>query len=363
MHNYFLRKLVPMNKLKISISCIALSMLTLQSCKKKDEAVTTTETTTTKTAAANTGEETKSLTVEELSKGVAIKGAIEKTGTPPAPNSDLDFQMNSEKQQGIQNEGFDIKFTSSEDIAGAYIRLADVDGNKVDGYIDVPVTKRNSRPTNKSTHKKSVFGRSTVSEITSNEYEIDIDFEETLSPGKFCYFICLYNASNQISQIQERCVTVEEWGGNDALVGTWKLIGEKKGYYYFCNNGDSVFLKDKIISSEDLITFNADGTYYLTYKEEWKDYDLDVSLENCSLIYEDTLSKNDGISKGQWAYDGVVNSLTIVEYEFIDNIEPEDSEVYNEGELVLDKIGVSITGNQLVLTDKEDDEEITFTKQ
>ncbi|TRX49207.1 hypothetical protein FNH22_27575 [Fulvivirga sp. M361] len=44
-------------------------------------------------------------------------------------------------QEGFLTSGFDITFSSTSIIAGAYIQLLDVNGNKADGYFDVTASK------------------------------------------------------------------------------------------------------------------------------------------------------------------------------------------------------------------------------
>lgn len=358
-----------MRKFKTSVFCIAISMLALNSCKKKEEATVVEENNTVTTETSN-GDENKKLTVTELTTGVKVEGATEKTGTPPAPNSQLDFQMNSEKQQGILNEGFDIKFTSTEQIAGAYIRLADVDGNKMEGYLDVPVSIKNERPTKANSTKEKKFSRPNVAS-TANEYEIDVDFEKSLSPGKFCYFICLYNASGQISPIQERCITVEAWGGDSKIVGSWKFTHfsdnseDVFSYYIPCQSGDSVQVKDSILVDDWILTIYENGTYKEDIISEMYEVDYDKAYDNCTYNLENTISKQDDTYKGNWAYDSENNTFTAIDYEVIDNIDPSESEIYDDGELYLDKSPIVITGNKLELQDFDGENSVTayFTKQ
>lgn len=362
-----------MRKFKISISCIALAMLTLNSCKKKEEATVTNDNTS--SVATNTGDENKKLSVTELSSGVKIVGSTEKTGTPPAPNSQLDFQMTTDSDQGIRNEGFDIKFASNEQIAGAYIRFADVDGNKVDGYIDVPVSlgsERSARNVDTKSKDNRALRLSATDSTSSSayEYEIDVDFEKTLTPGRFCYFICLYNASGQISPIQERCVTVEEWGGDSKIVGAWKFTkfsddSDEYSYYIPCESGDSVLVTDSLLVNDWVLTIYDNGTYKEQFVTESYEANYDSSYSTCTPQLENTVSKYDEIYKGNWAYDSENNTFTAIDYEVIDNLDPSESEVYDEGDLYLDRVPVIINGNELQLQNIDGENSVTayFTKQ
>ncbi|MEM1136683.1 MAG: hypothetical protein AAGI07_12675 [Bacteroidota bacterium] len=317
---------------------------------------------------ANTQNQTeeRAIPVAQLASGIAIENGTKKNGTAPVPTGSLDFQINTENQEAFLNSGFTINFSSTDNVAGAYIQFKDAEGNNIDGYFDVPLTSifANARITK---NKKSKIQRKRTTE--DEGIEIDVDFSTAIEAGTFCYDICVYDDNGNISQIEEVCVEVEAWGGNATIVGEWIFdrydpIDEDEETFtqtIYCENGDSIENVAYYIQEESEWTFvlNADGSYYERYDEVEKSIDFDESVENCTAIYE-TIEEDEKYS-GYWAFNEAAGTLTVIDFKYENLSFPEENEEYDEGDLYFEGVKAEVIAGELVLTETftEDGETIT----
>jgi hypothetical protein len=328
--------------------CFAIS---LSSCDKDDDGLNDEQILANEQNAA----EDRKIPTTELEKNVKIVGANFIVGTAPAPTGSVDFKLQGSNDRAQLKTGFNIKLESSDDnIAGAYIQLLDTDKNKVNGYLQVPKSAFTYGRL-KGEESKGIFGLRTK-ELDENE--IDINFEDGLEPGTFCYEICLYDADSNVSTIQEVCVEVESWGGNADLVGTWKFNEAEsdledisfEDYYKYCNNGDSILIEYMAIYEDVTITFDNKGNY-----EEGGIVNFPnavFSAENCSVIYEDDDSEK---ASGRWSFNEDNQTLVVVTFIYI--YPNNDIEEIENGELYFENDAVSIINNKLTITFLPDDEE------
>lgn len=310
----------------------------------------------------NAAEEDK-IPVSTLSEGIIIEGATINDGTPPTPNSDLNFNLSTDKQEAFQGSGFTILFTSTDAIEGAYIVFKDVDGTASDSYFDVPYTSFNGGRISKKTKKSNVLSLSN-SRVTEDGIEIDIDFGAEIPAGQFCYDICLYDAANNVSQAQTVCVTVEAWGGNASIVGEWIFdryepadIEENNIDTLYCTN-DNTLVYDystSEIRSEWTFALNQDGSYFELYDDVYKELDYQKSITDCELIYSEEQSEQDKYS-GFWAFNEEDQSLTVVDFKYEDLLDPLQNEEYEDGSVYLEGVKAEVINDQLVLTDSDDGE-------
>lgn len=350
-----------MKTLKLSLVLFAFTFLVFTSCKKDegsfiegDEQIA---------AEQNATEKTK-ISAATLESSIEVEGATKNTGTPPAPNSNLDFQLDTSKTEAFQNSGLTIGFSSNDNIAGAYIQLKDVDGTPTDSYFNV--SQFSNKTADKKTKKKLFFN----SELTDNkakltENKIDINFGSNIPAGQFCYDICLYDANNNISQIQTVCVTVEAWGGNAALVGEWVFdrgepdnSDEKETFN--CSNGQSFEALYSLIENEVIsLKFAEDGTYTENYYSEDRYLDYSASTSSCSAIYDEVEIDNYKLT-GNWAYNVNENTLTVVQFKFEDLVNGSE-EVFQDGELYFEGFTVEASNNnQLILSYSDFGENFKF---
>ncbi|MDO5969927.1 hypothetical protein Q4Q35_08905 [Flavivirga aquimarina] len=124
-----------------------------------------------------------------MNSDISIDGATQNQGTPPAPNSNLNLELNSNQAEAFQNTGFNLKFSTTEtNIAGAYLLFKDSDDNTASGHFDISVSSFN---TNKSVDIKTNKSQKNRGPLKSNktlidgEYEIDVDLKTLSQLGSF----------------------------------------------------------------------------------------------------------------------------------------------------------------------------------
>jgi hypothetical protein len=299
-------------------------------------------------AEQNTTESDK-ISSETLEQGVLIDGAAKQTGNPPPPNSNLNFQI-APKQIGIQQAGVKISFAStSADIAGAYIRFKDVDGNGATSYFDIPAAVFGNKAAKKTLfEKKSRVLESKKVDGTS----INVKFTSVIPAGEFCYDICIYDSANNISAIQTVCVTVEAWGGNSDVVGDWILVSDSGIYQeeINCNNGNVITIDSELYKEREIIvSFAQDGNYNSENRTESAYYDYNETQNTCTPVYEDYM-KDEISVYGNWAYNEENNELFIVALKFVDLNTQEVIEEVEFGKVVSDGLSIKeVTTDRLVI--------------
>lgn len=293
-----------------------------------------------------------------LESGIIINGATNNSGNPPSPNSNLDFNITSNSQKGFQSSGFDIKFSSNADVAGAYIRFKDVDGNVTADYFDVPASSFGTSFSNKGSFANSSIINKKIESTTlvnkNSETVINVDLKTTVPAGEFCYDICLYDSQNNVSTIETVCVTIEAWGGNAQLVGKWKLeeiTDIDDTFDIDCNNGGTInVLESNIISQDILVYFNEDGSYNDSQKGETVYLDYSASAETCTVVYSTDSEKMDEERYGNWAFDEDDNRITIVLFSIKDLLDSNNSVDYEFGDKFFDGLFIKeITETKLVI--------------
>lgn len=304
----------------------------------------------------------------EVVSKLNIQGAMIINDAAPAPNGTIDFSLISTSTATI-SEGFDIKFNTLENIAGAYLLISDEDGNLASSYFDIPESAFTSLQPNSTNRFQSIFDSPSNNKRNGGEdLTITINnFLESLSNGIFCYQLCVYDSNGNISVPQTQCVTIETLGGNDFLVDRWDLnrfqefddgvnfsVGLNEEYcdgeIFTCENGNSITLSYCYTFNEFYMTLNIDGTYRLFLEESDTNFDLSASLSSCSTVSEpDGLYQYD--SEGIWAFNESNGKLLMAEYFFRSN---ENGEIFEEfygagnAQLLFDT-PIEIIGNTFVL--------------
>ena len=317
----------------------------------------------------NATEETK-IPTSTLETGIEIEGATKETGTPPSPNSDLNFELNTDLTEAFQGSGLRIEFSSTESISGAYIQFKDLDGNVASNYFDVSSSffyRDNGRLERKAEPTKKSLSNARVAQDFNDQ--IEVDFGSNVPAGQFCYDICLYDASNNVSQIQTVCVTVEAWGGNASIVGEWIIdITELNDYYkgtISCTNGQTIEV-DYWQNTKDESTFalNDDGTYFEIYDVEGRELDYFATQSACSATYGD-VEQDNGKYSGNWAYNEEDQTLTVIDFKYEDLLDASNNEEYEDGSLSFEGVKAEVISDQLVLskTDDGDTSKLYFNRK
>ena len=337
---------------------------TFLSCSKDDSSNPETETETESIADSQNATEETIIPVTTLNSGISIENASKETGTPPSPNSDLNFDLNTNLTEAFQSTGLKIKFSSTDAITGAYILFKDLEGNASGDYFDVPSSAFETSYSNKkTTSRERVISSSKIAptlesvEIVEEvKNEIEIDFNATIPAGQFCYDICLYDASNNVSQIQTVCVTVEAWGGNSAITGEWVLNRELSDDIddltsISCNNGNSITADySEIINDDYSLTINENGTYSEIFDQEEKELDYNASQESCTAVYDAEYERDYEQYSGNWAYNEEDETLTLIDFKYENFINPMYNEEFEDGSIYFEGVTAKIISGQLVLS-------------
>ncbi|WP_235183514.1 hypothetical protein [Cellulophaga geojensis] len=312
---------------KINIMIVCFLALNFFSCSSDDDSSSKNN------DAEINAQEDEPLEINSVSSALIIEGATKKTGTL-TPTGGLEFTMDYSKQSAFQKNGFEIEFNSASNYTGGYIQLKDENG-MADSYFDVPRDEIYVSGKGEQTKKNRGFlkGKSAGKE---NDATIEVNLDESVTAGTFCYVICLYDAQGNISEPTEVCVTVEAWGGNSDLVGTWNFtkdiedgketkVNEVKCYSF---NADICEIETAVNNCETInslkLELNNDGTYELNEASIEESIDWDASNQNCQAIYEESNYTYKAI--GKWAYseDGKLTLVTFSDTEMY------DGEVYND---------------------------------
>jgi hypothetical protein len=313
--------------------------------------------------------EDATIALANLNSGISIEGATKNNGAPPQPNSNLNLGITSKSIEAFQKSGFNIKFNTSETaIAGAYLQFKDLDDNNTTSYFDIPTSSftqsKSINTKDKTSSKSSRFSKS--KSLVDSEYEIDIDFDSSFPPGKFCGVLCIYDSASNISQPISICVEVEAWGGNANIVGKWNMIesSDDDTTTIDCTNSQTINVPyEETIKDDLIISFLEDGSFLLTEKGEYKYIDYDASANSCSAVYSNEIDKDDIKESGQWAFNEIENTLTVVSFKYEDFLEPQYNEVYPNGDLILESATANIVNGKLVISETYIDNNQTYTDE
>ncbi|MDO6491635.1 MULTISPECIES: hypothetical protein [unclassified Cellulophaga] len=339
---------------KVNIMLVCFLALNFFSCSSDDDSSTKNN------DAEINAQEDEPLEINSVTSGFIIEGATKKTGTL-TPTGGLEFTMDYSKQSAFQKKGFEIEFNSASDYTGAYIQLKDENG-MADSYFDVPRDEIYVSGKGEQTKKNRNFlkGKSAGKE---NDAIIEVNLAETVTAGTFCYVICLYDAQGNISEPTEVCVTIEAWGGNSDLVGSWDYTKQIENGKEFkvkeedCDSDTSTICNEEYSVDECHkinfinIKFNNDGTFEMNNSQTEKYLNNQESQANCGVVYQESSYTYN--AKGKWAYNEEENRITIVNfsdvYDYGDEI---DAETYENGELGLDG-PLEISDSNLKITESD----------
>ncbi|MCL5244634.1 DUF5004 domain-containing protein [Cellulophaga sp. 20_2_10] len=301
-------------------------------------------------------QENEPLEINNVSSALIIEGATKKTGSI-TPTGGLEFTMDYSKQSAFQKNGFEIEFNSASDYTGAYIQLKDENG-MADSYFDIPRSEISISGKGEQTKKNRSFlkGKSAGKE---NDATIEVNLEESVTAGTFCYLICLYDGEGNISEPTEVCVTVEAWGGKSDLVGSWKFTKEIADNEEIKVNEEDCSTFDYTLCNEEVIVdecstvnflnlkFNSDGTFNYQNSFSEKNINWNNSDEACDVIYDEEDTSAD--KSGKWAYNEEDNKLTLVVFSETETYDgEEESYVFENGALDLEGT-ITISGSTLII--------------
>ncbi|GAA4276020.1 hypothetical protein [Aquimarina mytili] len=346
-----------MKKVNLLFASLFLATLFFTSCSSDDDAPT-----------PNLGGETDNeITVADLDTGILIDGKGTEVnpiqGTPPSPTGTLNFGVGENNRIGILNDGFNIKFSSTDAIEGAYVQFRDANGNASENYYNIPKAAFDTDGGNRSANVNSSNKKARISAkmVEENTFEIDVDFSESLEPGEFCYAICVYDAQGNISVIEEVCVEINAWGGNDALVGEWifdryEPSEDNESTTIICDNQQELpnVLYRLLIKDNWTFMLNQDGTYVETFDREQRDLDFQTTRLNCEATYYSEATTTNDKYYGNWAFNSEKKTFTAVDYKY-ENLINSTVENFEEGDIYYEGVQIEVTSNELKITETYED--------
>ncbi|WP_232732630.1 hypothetical protein [Cellulophaga sp. RHA19] len=350
---------------KINIMLVCFLALNFFSCSSDDDSSAKNN------DAEINAQEDEPLEINKVSSALIIEGATKKTGSL-TPTGGLEFTMDYSKQSAFQKNGFEIEFNSDSNYTGAYIQLKDENG-MADSYFDVPRSEIYVSGKGEQTKKNRGFlkGKSAGKE---NDAIIEVNLDESVTAGTFCYAICLYDSEGNISEPIEVCVTVEAWGGKSELIGSWNLTKEIEDGEELKVNEENCFNFDTTVCGQEVtvgecdriisltIKFNSDGTYEGNNSTFDRIFNTEKSEAACDVVNDEI----DGSYKstGKWAYNEEENILTIISFYAVETYDGE-IETYNNKSGKVDINGsVTISDSSLKIVDiySYGDEEVEISE-
>lgn len=314
-------------------------------------------------------EEQYALNAQLVSNFVQIPGSTRIEGEPPAANDGISLDVSSSTRTAFLGEGFDITFRSDGEPVGAMIRFMSRNGELADEYFNVNLAN------NQSAAKHILTGLRKPASLNARgeQNTVNVDFGREIPPGEFCYEIRVFDNEQNISNPEVVCVTVENWGGEEGMSGTWTMVKEEKivdgqtfvfplggegcmPYDFSCADGSLLTSVDCYSRSFAEVEIREDGTYRARFvgQESWTDYGR--SYDSCQLSTE--TERFDEISEGNWAYVEDSNRLTIVEYYYKrmanDVLDEEFNAPVGQARLVMDGT-MQLTASSFVITDTRND--------
>ena len=337
--------------------------------------------------------EESNIELSTVTNGISIENSTLISGTP-TPNEQTSFSVNETEQSGFQDVGFEIELNVPSNYAGAYLQLISEDGTPAENYYDIVGSSYSFKQLNTSrasflSKKSSNLSAKSLTVEEEETTTIEVDFDETIPAGSFCYSLCIYDTEGNVSAPQTLCVEVEAWGGNNNLSGTWELthfieiengvsettnVGEEKvDYAYTRTCNDQSFEIEELSTLFSLtLNFNQEGEQDYKFSRE-DNYLSDDFRSTCQVTYD--VHFEESSPTGYWAYDEEEQKLTLVNYTW-DTIETKNDEPYvdpydedfTEIGIGFDLYVTRLTSNELILEerftnqnfDSELDEVITF---
>lgn len=290
----------------------------------------------------------------KVSSVITIANSTRKSGNPPAPTSEIEapkideYDDNTRVASG-KNVVINPYVTNGDgSIAGFYIKIS---GSS--DYFDVKLPSSSSaRKGFSNTTKKSNFSPLTRSSriVSAPENSFEIQIPSSITTGEFCTSYCVYDTAGRISNIVEKCVQVQSFGGagSEFLIGKWNFekvvfadfidgksevktikLGESDNEEiedeYLCEDGSITKYTEEFTINSFWLNLTSNGG--MAYAIKSIERDLNYSLSSCQNpvfeTYEDLENET-----GAWSYDQTTKNFTLlIEGKYYSN---EFGEYYDE---------------------------------
>ena len=312
------------NNLKLAVLA---AVVLLASCSTEEATVTNTENDQMAEVLENTP-----LQANTVSDNVVINDGTKNEGMPPTPNEVIALDVSSSSKTALLGEGFDINLNTDANITGAYLQFKSNDGTVADSYYDIDLGANVSNAKFTGDHKLTKI-HPLAAVRTDEDTTVDVDFNTVIEPGTFCYEVCVYDADGNISAPQEVCITVESWGGNAEIVGTWNVVRDENTFgdlnevfiqltgeeecdremVFECESGETFTEASPCYTTiKGELLFNEDGTFQYEYLDTEKNLDFNASFESCNAVFNET--EFSGKYTGNWAYVNDEDKFILIVY-------------------------------------------------
>jgi len=288
---------------------------------------------------------TQSQNSQEVFDGLIIEGGSKVAGAPPTPNEAISLELAEGNVLGAPGEGFLLPLITDGTAIGAYLQITTDNGGTADGYYDIDLA--NNAQDDKTGNIKLSHGLfQSRSAKTEEDLVLDVDWGDSVQPGEFCFFICVYDAQGNISAPVERCVNVTEWGGDIDFLGSWNALRIEASFEgqveTLFNYGEEFCIEvDECITYEyETLQLLEDGTFTTSLKLVFAIPEIGSGLEQVIDF------------QGNWAFDASTNQFLLAIYSFslTDSISGETVEDYPVGEAIVELFeNVDLTGDILKL--------------
>lgn len=328
------------NQKLINLFLIAL-VVVFSSCKKDDD--TTNPVDQTGEDVVQTSEDDP-LELSKLDKAIVISDSEKKNDAFPKAKGELDLNILFNRHQAILKDGFNIYFSSkSTKLAGARIRFRELNGESSKTYFEVPASVFYITPL--------------VATQMQGYYTIDVDFNDKMTPGDFCYDMSLFDTDGNVSNIENICAKVEEWGGKNDIIGDWVYVktepANPKTKTMYCKSGDTLQVAGKFIESRiGGLTLKNDGSLVETKNYSFKLLDEALTKENCTAEYKVSQQVKETFT-GKWLFNNVDSTFTAVNYTYKDAVTGYEEE-YPKGDISYDRSRIEIKNNELHIYEYQD---------
>ncbi|MBM1106204.1 hypothetical protein JQC67_08660 [Aurantibacter crassamenti] len=337
------------NQFSLSIILLLCIQLFISSCSETDDSVVQPEMEEKETVKDDDDENDDSVgnnhvIAEELSNQVIIKGSTKAEGIAPSQKGTITLHPVEPTNGNIAllDEGFELPLfvDSDADVVGAYIEFGVVtnsDGvsafSSASNHYDVNLAD-NDQFAKSGVSNKYAKNRIEKYAMQSAKFSyalLDVDFSSEITDGEICYYISVYDANGNISDAQQICMTVVEWGNSTDFTGVWDYtkhesyppegdtivtavgVEDCTDDSLACANGGTLDFSYCTTINGRSYEFKADGTYEFNSDESIVGMNYQAAYDTCesnSVAYDNVIGQ-----KGKWTYNDVDNSIILAEYE------------------------------------------------
>jgi hypothetical protein len=294
-------------------------------------------------------------TADEITDWLKIDGAVKKSGNLPSPTVGAPVLFNlSPAIGGITDGSFVFNFKASDDFEGIYLKV-----KGASTYLEIPFSSSDGERLTAGSGSSGAHRDGFAYRDTTGYIIIVVNLDEASNEGEFCFEYCIFDATGNVSNIEEVCVSISNGGGLDELVGKWKLYeyidygseGEYPLYYYYTWGGESL---EHYISCGDT-TFLSNQYYYWEFFPSGDVHDINKYIYKSGVLCDEAKkeyynNQKIDLSSGFWVYNSTSNRIDLTIWNRIINQGTPIQQIFNYfGSFPGFGFKVTIDGNNLSL--------------